>query len=91
MSAATASCGCCSGVTQRTPLELENRPGLSAIAYRVGVHADFFASMIAGLTSADRPCLAKLGTRDRDDFSIALLDAWAVAADVLAFYNERLA
>jgi hypothetical protein len=91
VSAATASCGCCSGVTQRTPLELENRPGLSAIAYRVGVHSDFFASMIAGLTAVDRPRLAKLGTRDRDDFTIALLDAWAVAADVLAFYNERLA
>ena len=92
MSAATTTaCGCCSGVTQRTPLEVENRPGLSAIAYRVGVHSDFFASMIAGLTDADRPRLADLGTRDHDDFSIALLDAWAVTADVLAFYNERLA
>ena len=91
MSASTATCGCCAGVAQHTPLEVENRPGLSAIAYRVGVHGDFLASMIAGLTDADRPRLAALGTRDRDDFSIALLDAWAVAADVLAFYNERLA
>lgn len=87
----TSTCGCCVGVTQRTPLEVENRPGLSAIAYRAGVHGDFLASMIAGLTDADRPRLADLGTRDGDDFSIALLDAWAVAADVLAFYNERLA
>ena len=47
--------------------------------------------MIAGLTDVDRPRLAKLGTRDSDDFSIALLDAWAVTSDVLAFYNERLA
>ena len=47
--------------------------------------------MIAGLTDVDRPRLADLGTRDHDDFSIALLDAWAVTADVLAFYNERLA
>lgn len=91
MSASTATCGCCSGVAQHTPLEVENRPGLSAIAYRVGVHGDFLASMITGLTDAERPRLAELGTRDRDDFSIALLDAWAVAADVLAFYNERLA
>jgi predicted phage baseplate assembly protein len=86
----TATCGCCSGVTQHTPLEVENRPGLSAIAYRVGVHDDFLDSMITGLTNAERPRLGALGTRDRDDFSIALLDAWAVAADVLAFYNERL-
>jgi len=78
-------------VAQHTPLEVANRPGLSAIAYRVGVHADFLASMIAALTDEDRPRLAELGTRDRDDFSIALLDAWAVASDVLAFYTERLA
>ena len=85
------SCGCCAGVAARTPLEAGNRPGLSAIAYRAGTHAEFLASMIAGLTDIDRPGLAKLGTRDRDDFTIALLDAWAVAADVLAFYTERLA
>jgi Baseplate J-like protein len=91
MSSSTATCGCCSGVAQHTPLEVENRPGLSAIAYRVGVHSDFLASMIAALTDEDRPSLADLGTRDRDDFSIALLDAWAVASDVLAFYTERLA
>jgi hypothetical protein len=78
-------------VTQRTPLEVQNRPGLSAIAYRVGVHSDFLASLLSGLTDVDRPRLAELGTRDSDDFTIALLDAWSVAADVLAFYNERLA
>lgn len=91
MSAATATCGCCSGAAQATPLAVQNRPGLSAVAYRVGVHRDFLASMIAGLTDVGRPRLADLGTRDSDDFSIALLDAWAVTSDVLAFYNERLA
>lgn len=91
MSAAAAVCGCCSGVAQRTPLAVENRPGLSAVAYRVGVHGDFLASMVAGLTDVDRPRLAGLGTRDSDDFSIALLDAWAVTSDVLSFYTERLA
>ena len=45
------SCGCCAGVAARTPLEAQNRPGLSAIAYRAGTHADFLASMIAGLRS----------------------------------------
>jgi Baseplate J-like protein len=91
VSASAATCGCCAGVAARTPLEVENRPGLSAIAYRVGVHADFFSSLIAGLTDPQRPRLGALGTRDRDDFTIALLDAWAVTADVLAFYSERLA
>ncbi|HXZ57777.1 MAG TPA: putative baseplate assembly protein [Gaiellaceae bacterium] len=86
-----SECGCCAGISQRTPLEVANRPGLSAIAYRVGVHSDFYASMVAALTSPERPGLAQLGTRDDDDFTIALLDAWAVAADVIAFYTERLA
>jgi hypothetical protein len=85
------TCGCCSGVSERTPLEVENRPGLSAIAYRVGTHPDFLASMIAGLSAPGGPGLEALGTRDRDDFSVALLDAWAVVADVLTFYGERLA
>ena len=35
--------------------------------------------------------LAGLTTRDPSDPSIALLDAWAVVADVLTFYQERIA
>ena len=35
--------------------------------------------------------LQGLKTRDDDDFSIALLDATATMADVLTFYQERIA
>ncbi len=35
--------------------------------------------------------LAGLTTRSLDDPSIALLDAWAIVADVLTFYQERIA
>ena len=35
--------------------------------------------------------LRQLRTRDNDDFTIALLDAWAVTSDVLTFYQERIA
>jgi hypothetical protein len=35
--------------------------------------------------------LTALTTRDPSDLAIALLDAWAVVADVLTFYDERLA
>jgi len=87
----SAGCDCCAGAGDRTPVILGQRPGLSAIAYRVGTHADFLASMLAGLTDAGRPRLAGLAARDDDDFTIALLDAWAVVADVLTFYGERLA
>ncbi|MDB9335990.1 putative baseplate assembly protein, partial [Nodularia spumigena] len=35
--------------------------------------------------------MAKLTTRAVDDPAIAILDAWAVVADVLTFYQERIA
>lgn len=38
-----------------------------------------------------RPALRGLRTRDADDTTIALLDAFAVTADILTFYSERLA
>lgn len=34
--------------------------------------------------------LDRLTTRDPSDFSIALLDAWAVVGDIVTFYQERL-
>ena len=84
-------CGCCEGLTASTPLEVYNRPGLAAIAYRVGTHAEFKRSMLARLSSSDLPALRGLNTRDDDDFAVALLDGWAMVADVLTFYQERIA
>jgi predicted phage baseplate assembly protein len=82
------TCGCCAGVMAQTPAPVENRPGLSAVAYRVGTHGQFKASLLAALSPAGP---AGLGTREDNDFTIALLDAWAVVADVLTFYQERIA
>lgn len=84
-------CGCCEGVEAETPAPIENRPGLSAIVYRCGTHAQFKASMLAALSSSRFPALSGLATRDDDDFSVALLDAWATTSDVLTFYQERIA
>jgi len=84
-------CGCCEGVGPETPEPITNRPGLQAIAYRVGTRATFNGSMLAALSDPDLPALAGLRTRDDSDFSIALLDAWATAADILTFYQERIA
>ena len=47
--------------------------------------------MLATLSSAEFPALKELRTRSDDDFAIALLDAVASVADVLTFYQERLA
>lgn len=87
-------CGCCSGVAPQTPRSIENRPGLDRITYRVGTWQDFRESLLAELSSLSEPALAPLAglrTRDNTDFSIALLDAWAAVADVLTFYQERIA
>src|SRR6266571_5248084 len=92
-------CGCCEGLTRHTPVEVINCPGLSAIAFRVGTHSQFKQSMLTSLSESHKPTvqdanqdvLRDLKTREDDDFSIALLDAWATIADVLTFYQERIA
>jgi hypothetical protein len=71
------------------PAGIVNRAGLHAVSYRSGTWAEFRASMLDALSTA--PELAALRTRDADDFTIALLDAWAVVCDILTFYQERIA
>ena len=99
-----ARCECCTGVTTMTPANIENRPGLPALRYRIGSHGRFLASMKARLPMMEmvapgkdnqtlesfRP-LQALTTRDPADPAIAMLDAWATVADVLTFYQERIA
>ena len=86
-----ATCNCCEGVDVLTPIAISNRPGLDAIAYRTGTHGSFLETMKARLSSSAFPNLAALTTRESRDASIALLDAWATVADVLTFYQERIA
>ena len=94
-------CDCCTGIQAVTPLPIANRPGLPAISYRVGTHAAFLETMLSRITQetvgddpgaedADRP-LRTLSTRGTDDPAIAFLDAWAAVADVLSFYQDRIA
>ena len=90
-SAPLNSCGCCEGISVETPVAIYNRPGLPAIAYRVGTYAGFRESLLARLSDSRFSVLRQLRTRDNDDFTIALLDAWAVTSDVLTFYQERIA
>ena len=100
---ATAACGCCQGTERLTPQPTANRPGLPALQYRVGTHASFLETMKARLSSlclgSEDECrtgqgrypLEALRTRDASDPSIAMLDGWAIVADVLTFYQERIA
>jgi hypothetical protein len=88
-SSPTAGCGCCEGVTEVTPVLIQNPPSLSSISFRVGIQPQFKETMLARLASY--PALASLTTRSDDDLAIDLLDAWATVADVLTFYQERIA
>lgn len=84
----SCGCGCCEGAEPLTPRTIANRPGLDVLAYRVGTHSEFLETMTARLSSE---ALAGLTSRESGDASLALLDAWAVVADVLTFYQERIA
>lgn len=83
------TCGCCEGLKTLTPVLVKNLPGLSKIAYRVGIHANFKVTMQSQLSGL--PPLRALTTRDDTDPAIALIDGWAIVADVLTFYQERIA
>ncbi len=87
----TCTCECCQGTSAITPKPLYNRPGLDALSYRIGEHGEFLETMKARLASTDFPALAGFGARTPDDPSIAMLDGWATVADVLTFYQERIA
>jgi predicted phage baseplate assembly protein len=84
-------CGCCEGTNVETPAAIGNPPGLDAIEYRAGTWASFRRSVAARLSSGELPALAGLRARDDDDFTLALIDGFAVMADVLTFYQERIA
>lgn len=92
-------CNCYTGIEGTIPVEIQNRPGLDALNYRIGTHGSFLSSMKVSLSNLlldvgdgqkNYP-LQALTTREFDDFSIALLDSWALIADILTFYQERIA
>jgi hypothetical protein len=91
------ACDCCAKMPELDATD--NRPGLPAIQYRIGVYGSFLQRLLDQIHSvqvpsgpnAGSPPLAALTTRAPDDPAISLLDAWAVIADVLTFYQERIA
>jgi hypothetical protein len=85
-------CGCCEGIKTYTPADMENPPSLSSIRYRVGTHGAIKTSMLANLSkNQDNSALSKLNTRADNDLAIAIIDSWATIADVVTFYQERVA
>jgi predicted phage baseplate assembly protein len=78
-----------------TPMLIENEPGKPSLFYRVGTYSQFKSSMLAAIRlqslNNDMHLADLLTTRADDDIAIALMDAWATVADVLTFYQERIA
>ena len=74
-----------------TPVATGNRPGLSKLATGSAHMRPSSRRCRRGCRRRDYPALRALKTRERSDPAIALLDAWATVADVLTFYQERIA
>jgi hypothetical protein len=85
----TDTCGCCAPNAPLTPVPIDNRPGLSAIAYRVGTFGSFRETMLDAIVGT--PELVNLTTRQSDDDAITFVDLWAALLDVITFYQERYA
>jgi predicted phage baseplate assembly protein len=91
VSAALDTCGCFPELPG-PPSRPDNLPGRDALAYRIGTHGDVLARMLVALPGAyPLDARSRLTTRAPDDPAIALLDAFAMVADVLSFYSERIA
>jgi hypothetical protein len=90
------TCGCCSIPVSPTPVLVVNRPGLTAVQYRIGTFGSFREAMIENIAQVivdvngikKRP-LTNLTARVSSDYGIAIIELWAYVADVLTFYQER--
>jgi predicted phage baseplate assembly protein len=74
----------------------ENRPGLPALAYRYGTWSSTRRRLVARLENPLQGSVSAGDARElnitaTDDPAVALLDAFSVVADVLSFYEERIA
>lgn len=82
-------CGCCTTAVATIPAAIENRPGLSVIAYRIGTFATFRKAITDQFSRTGD--LAGLSTRGSEDYTITAVELWSAVADVLTFYQERTA
>ncbi|MGB3243250.1 MAG: hypothetical protein WBB25_01845, partial [Sulfitobacter sp.] len=82
-------CNCCAPGVAPTPSVVWNRPGLYQIEYRIGTFASFRQAMLDRIHQSSE--LSGLATRESDDHAVTLLELFSAMADVLTFYNERIA
>src|SRR5579864_2628830 len=71
------------------PQVIFNPPGRNTIAYRVGEYLAFRRALLQAL-----PGEAELATwrpSAQGDLALQMMEWWAYLADILTFYNERIA
>ena len=90
--------GCCAAPAPppAAPVLITNQPGLSAIQYRIGTFTSFRRAMLDDVNGANlmlgapNPFAAwREGTAG--DYQTTFIELWAYLADILTFYQERIA
>jgi hypothetical protein len=71
------------------PRVISNPPGRSVIAYRVGDYTTFRHAML--LSRPLETELANWRPSAKGDLALQMVEWWAYLADILTFYNERVA
>jgi hypothetical protein len=71
------------------PKIIFNPPGREAIDYRVGTYLTFRRALLQSLTKEIELTQWRPGVQH--DLALQLVEWWAYLADILTFYNERIA
>ena len=71
------------------PETISNPPGLAAIQYRVGDYTSFREALLEALPGEVE--LANWKPTASGDLALQMIEWWAYIADILTFYNERIA
>lgn len=95
---AELSTGCCGAPPPppAAPLAIDNAPGLSTIAYRIGTFTSFRRAMLdevarVDLLGATPNPFAGWHEGTDGDYHTLFIELWAYLADILTFYQERIA
>jgi predicted phage baseplate assembly protein len=72
-------------------VDVTNPPGLTRLRRRATDHDRAMRRMRAVLGARTEPAVRAVAGHGTDDPAVALLDAWAVVSDTVAFYSERIA
>ncbi len=88
--------GCCAQAPQPASLRPSNPPGLSAIQYRIGTFTSFRRAMLGQVARPDLlPGILNPFANWREgsdgDYQTMFVELWAYLADILTFYQERIA